>query len=118
MSPTRMSMPYGSNRAKAIAGFAGSSAVRIRPPSSGGIGSRLNSARNTLIITEYSAMTTIGRKNMVTKRPEEASASAVLRSDNVGSNVRSNAKSKALATASSRFIPGPAAAVSAMSRRG
>ena len=63
-------------------------------------------------------MTAIGRRNMVVRRPEDSSASVALRGDKVGSNVRISAKSKALTTASSRFIPGPAAATSAMSRRG
>src|SRR5690242_14296734 len=73
MSPTKMSMPYGSNRANVNAGFGGSRAVRIRPPSSGGIGSRLNRARKTLIITEYNAMTAIGRNTMVATRLADSS---------------------------------------------
>jgi hypothetical protein len=57
--PSRITMPYGSSRATGAAIALGRTPTKMRPPSRGGSGMRLNTANTTLmpVLTRHAAST-------------------------------------------------------------
>ena len=51
--PIKITIPYGSSRATGAAAALGRMPTKIRPPSRGGSGNKLNTARTTLIINVF-----------------------------------------------------------------
>src|SRR5262245_14547890 len=96
-----MMIPTRSSWLRTRAALAGSTALRTRPPSSGGIGSRLNTARTQLITIDCPARLARNRVVGVTS----AAAASVPRTI-------------ALRMARTTLVPGPASATSKPSSRG
>src|SRR5262249_48884396 len=108
-----------SSRMRARAGLVGSKLVRMRPPSSGGMGIRLKDSKSALIQIEYMAITARGSVIIVcSERGGRLSSLDDQYCSMKGSKENKMVKSSALPIASTRFMQGPAAATSAMSRRG